>query len=242
MNAKSSKSRVVTASEGAPIRQRAKRLPAEARKEIILKEASDFFAENGFAASTRDLADRIGVRQALLYKYFPSKEALIESVFSRVIEEREASPRGALSANENLSLTVHIADVYDHMATLANGSGVRLISRAMLQDQPIGIRLAAFLKQKLFDPMLSEIRRLEGLPGIVTKPMLLAEFELIMAFHASALFFILRRDLQNMPLPKSAPLFFHVIIEAFLTGARASLRDLHAGKLPVELSEIKGAP
>ena len=66
-------------------RQRAKRLPAAERKAVILREASLFFAREGFSASTRDLADRLGVRQALLYKYFPSKDALLDAIFEEVL-------------------------------------------------------------------------------------------------------------------------------------------------------------
>ena len=75
-------------------------MPAHERRGLILKEAAVFFAENGFSASTRDLADRLGVRQALLYKYFESKEALIETVFQQAFDEKypPSSLNGASAA------------------------------------------------------------------------------------------------------------------------------------------------
>ena len=63
-----------------PIRQRAKRMVAADRKAMILDEAGRFFAKHGFSGSTRDLAEGIGIRQALLYKYFSSKDALVSDV------------------------------------------------------------------------------------------------------------------------------------------------------------------
>ena len=37
------------------------------------------FAEKGFhGASTQDIANRLGINQAALYYYFPSKEAALE--------------------------------------------------------------------------------------------------------------------------------------------------------------------
>ncbi len=232
MNAKSTRARPHPKEATAAVRQRAKRMPAEARKEVILKEASDFFALNGFAASTRDLADRIGVRQALLYKYFPSKEALIEAIFDRLIHEREASPRATLSRDGSKPLADRIADVYDHIASLAGGSGVRLLSRAILQDLPTGVKLAAFLMQKLFLPILEEIRGLEKLPSVADKPMMVGEYELIMAMHAGSLFFLLRRNLRNSPLPDNPVETFHACMESFIAGARSSVRELHAAGTP----------
>lgn len=60
--------------------QRAPRLPGAVRKTKIINEAACYFAQHGFSASTRELADAMGVRQALLYRYFANKEALVTAV------------------------------------------------------------------------------------------------------------------------------------------------------------------
>ena len=60
------------------------RLSPTARLELILREAIIFFAEHGFEAQTRDLAARIGVSQALIYRYFRSKADLTEKVYQRI--------------------------------------------------------------------------------------------------------------------------------------------------------------
>src|SRR3954452_21612872 len=69
-------------------RGRAPRLSALKRRDDIVSQAVQFFAEAGFAGTTRALAERMGVRQALIYRYFPSKDALVEAVFQRVTEGR----------------------------------------------------------------------------------------------------------------------------------------------------------
>lgn len=61
-----------------------RRLDPEARRGQILDAAVAYFAEVGFGGTTRDLARRAGVTQALLYKYFGSKAELTEAVFARV--------------------------------------------------------------------------------------------------------------------------------------------------------------
>ena len=59
-----------------------------ARREAIVSEAIIFFAEHGFEAQTRELAARIGVSQALIYRYFRTKEDLIEEVYQRIYMSR----------------------------------------------------------------------------------------------------------------------------------------------------------
>jgi AcrR family transcriptional regulator len=53
----------------------------ERRYREVLGVAATIFAEKSYAgASTRDIADRLGVRQASLYYYFPSKEAALHAI------------------------------------------------------------------------------------------------------------------------------------------------------------------
>jgi AcrR family transcriptional regulator len=53
------------------------RLPTDERRAAILNAVRDVFAERGFhGTTTRQLADAAAVSEALLFKHFPSKEAL----------------------------------------------------------------------------------------------------------------------------------------------------------------------
>jgi AcrR family transcriptional regulator len=65
-----------------------RRLSREDREARIIDAAADFFAEVGLDGRTRDLAARMGVSQALIYRYFPSKQVLIDRVFATVFAER----------------------------------------------------------------------------------------------------------------------------------------------------------
>src|SRR5208283_2297193 len=54
-----------------------RRLSAEQRKAAIVRAALPLFARQGYAeTTTKDLARAAGVSEPLLYKHFPSKEAL----------------------------------------------------------------------------------------------------------------------------------------------------------------------
>src|SRR5262249_10828243 len=53
----------------------------------IIDAAARVFAERGFhGASTQDIADVLGIRQASLYYYFPSKEGALELVCLKGVE------------------------------------------------------------------------------------------------------------------------------------------------------------
>lgn len=85
-----------------------RRLPAKERRRLILLAAIRVFARSGFHGSTtKEIAAEAGVAEALLYRYFDSKQTLfIESMrltASRMVEEIEkicdqnrANPAGAV--------------------------------------------------------------------------------------------------------------------------------------------------
>ena len=64
------------------------RLSPSMRRQHLIEEAFAYFAEVGLGGSTRELAKRMGVTQPLLYRYFPTKEGLIESVYDLIYVNR----------------------------------------------------------------------------------------------------------------------------------------------------------
>jgi AcrR family transcriptional regulator len=65
-----------------------RRLPADERRAQILREAAHLFGSHGFnGTTTRDVAARIGITEAALYRYFPSKEAM----YAAILDERMAA-------------------------------------------------------------------------------------------------------------------------------------------------------
>ncbi|HYJ33058.1 MAG TPA: helix-turn-helix domain-containing protein [Candidatus Binatia bacterium] len=92
------------------------RLKSDDRRSQILAAALDVFAELGFhGARTRDLAEKAGVSEALLFRHFPTKEDLVRAILESVgFEERIAmmeehftklSPREGLCRIAEYSLT-----------------------------------------------------------------------------------------------------------------------------------------
>src|SRR3954469_23953125 len=99
---------------------RARRRPTRRRAPEIIDAAARVFAERGFhGATTQDIADVLGIRQASLYYYFSSKEAALELVCLKGVEGFfDASKRIAAEkrgARERLSLLIrsHLSPLVD---------------------------------------------------------------------------------------------------------------------------------
>lgn len=66
------------------------RLKAADRRTSILEAAAAAFAARGLAgARTLEIAQAAGVSEALLYRHFPSKQALYEAVLDRLAEQQD---------------------------------------------------------------------------------------------------------------------------------------------------------
>jgi AcrR family transcriptional regulator len=64
------------------------RLSPKARKQELLDAAVQYFADEGFDGGTRGLAKRLGITQPLLYRYFSSKDDLVNEVYRAVYLDR----------------------------------------------------------------------------------------------------------------------------------------------------------
>ncbi|MER5499384.1 TetR family transcriptional regulator [Streptomyces sp. NPDC002561] len=71
-----------------------RRRDSAATRRRLLEAARDLFAERGYEATTvRGIAERAGVNQALLFRYFGSKQGLLTEVVARGgLEQLRATP------------------------------------------------------------------------------------------------------------------------------------------------------
>src|SRR5689334_16589662 len=102
-----------------PLRLSRRPTPRKRAPEII-EAAARVFAERGFhGATTQDIADVLGIRQASLYHYFPSKEGALEMVClyggAGFVEVAKAIAAGPGSAADRLArlIKAHLAPLID---------------------------------------------------------------------------------------------------------------------------------
>jgi AcrR family transcriptional regulator len=206
-----------------------RRLPRRERERLIVEEAVRFFAEVGFEGQTRALAQRLGVTQPLLYRYFPDKGALIERVYREVFVDQWNPDWETMLADRSRPLQDRIVAfyrAYNHMNF--SYERVRLFMFAGLKDQEIGRRYLAFVHQHVFIPIARELVAEAGLPDAEAAPEVV---ELVAGLHGAIGYFGTRRWVFCAPVPEDADAAILRLVETFVAGAQVTLRDLGASQL-----------
>jgi AcrR family transcriptional regulator len=75
-----------------------------ARGLAVLEAAVEVFAEKGLQADTmQDVADRMGVAKILIYRLYPSRQALIDALFADMLARVEAGRLRLLQPGESMT-------------------------------------------------------------------------------------------------------------------------------------------
>lgn len=171
-----------------------RRLSAAEREQQIIAGAVDFFARHGLEAQTRELAAQIGVTHALLYHYFPSKQALIERVYETVIANRWNPHWETLLDHPHLAAEDKLCRFYrEYLPAILTPEWLRVFMYSGMSDGLIPQRYFGLLREKLFPRLLREARRAHGHRGR-GKPSL-REQALLMGLHGGLIY-----QLGIMPL------------------------------------------
>lgn len=171
-----------------------RRLEAEARREQILQAAVSYFAEVGLSGSTRDLARRAGVTQALLYKYFASKAELTEAVFEHIFLGRldpqwlEEIRDRALPVRDRL--TRFYRQYTDAIFTY---EWMRIFMWAGLAGDALNRRYLGHVEARLLLPMAEEIAAARG----GRRPTM----EDMWNLHGGIVYVGIRRFIYRLPTP-----------------------------------------
>jgi AcrR family transcriptional regulator len=133
------------------------RLSAEARKLAIVKAALPLFARKGYAAATtRELARAAGVSEPLLYKHFPSKEALYLEIQNFCCHGNDPAARKALERLAELepsaSSLVYLVYYLMRVQVLGTPPG------AVEPDTRLRLMVNSFLEDGVFARLMYENR------------------------------------------------------------------------------------
>jgi AcrR family transcriptional regulator len=169
-----------------------KRLSGEARRAAIIDAARLLFAERGLDGSTREIASRLGVTQALLYRYFPSKEALVQAVYESVLGTWDAS-RATVLHDPDRPLAERVGDFYAaYLGRNGDYRGVRLFVWAALAGIDLPLRYSPDLDALVLRPVLTALRAELGLPP-APLPLPRAERDVALGMHGAVVFIGIRR-------------------------------------------------
>ena len=199
-----------------------KRMDKDEREALIVDEAVCFFAEHGFEGKTRDLAKRIGITQPLLYRYFPSKEHLIERVYDEVYVQRWNPKWEQLIRDRAQPLDVRLCRFYREYAhAVYDYVWVRIFVYSGLKGVDINDRYLAIIKDKVLEPVCRELRHEHGLPDSDDIPVTEEELELAWGLHGSFFYRAIRRFVYNIEATVVTDEAIENDVRTFLNGVPA---------------------
>jgi AcrR family transcriptional regulator len=208
---------------------RRKRLPREEREKLILEEAVRFFAEAGFEGQTRALADRLGVTQPLLYRYFPDKETLIDRVFDEVYLKRWRPEWAAQLRDRQRPLTERLIGFYQaYCAVIFKPEWVRIFMFAGLKGDKINKRYLELVHLNILEPLCAEIRAEAGVPSPEDLPLDDMEIGLAWAMHGSIFHIAVRKWIYKLPMSDDIDGLIESTVRAFMQGCGASMKHVMA--------------
>ena len=203
------------------------RMPPEQRRALILQLAIEFFAEYGLTAQTRALADACGVAQRLLYRYFPSKAALLSEVYEQaIVAPFKAVWRVRLKDRcqpWDKRLTAYYINYYNEVLTRR---WLRLFLYASLAEA----RMAPDYTQAILLEMLELIAAETAADQNIELPHDRAlQHEIAWVLHGAVSHFAIRRHIYGASQAVSPELMIAMQVRAFIDGFGAAVAEaLHA--------------
>lgn len=215
-----------------------RRMGVAERERQILDGAIGFFAENGFEGQLRDLGRSIGVTHALLYHYFPTKQALIDRVYLEVFEGRWNPAWEVQLDQPDRSPEDKLTAFYDdYVNTALTREFTRILVFSGLSDHTITDRFFSLLRQRLFPRLIRETRRFRGITSRARPSE--RELELLMGLHGGFFYITMRRWIygQGVASDKAPERFSESLVRdrvrAYLIASQAMFCEPSSRTAPV---------
>ncbi|SON56712.1 Bacterial regulatory protein, tetR family [Hartmannibacter diazotrophicus] len=207
--------------DATPARRRTRIKPEERYREFVRKAVA-LFAEVGFGAGTRELAQRLGVTQPLLYRYFPSKDDLIAAVYREIYENRWKPEWRVMLEDDAVPIRDRMIAFYeDYTATIFMPEWLRIYLFAGLRGVDINKRYMATLEREILIPIARATRRSFDVPDHV--PLHAEETELFWHLHSGIFYYGIREIVYMMEMPVDRGTMIRNSVDIFLKGAEQIL-------------------
>ncbi|KPQ07369.1 MAG: transcriptional regulator, TetR family [Rhodobacteraceae bacterium HLUCCA12] len=167
--------------------RRTTRLPPEERKQMLVQKAADFFSKEGFDAGTRVLAEQMGITQPLIYRYFDSKDDLINEVYRHVYVSQWQDSWAETLTDRTRPLRGRLLDFYAaYCPVVFNERWMRIFFFAGLKGLDINSRYIQRVADLLLTPICHEMRAELGYKTDV--PITEDELELVWLMHGTVFY------------------------------------------------------
>jgi AcrR family transcriptional regulator len=171
------------------------RLPPQERKAQFINKAIEFFSQEGFDSSTRQLAAKLNVTQPLLYRYFPSKDDLINQVYEAVYIGRWDENWDKLLRDQSKSLEERLNIFYqEYTAKVFEDKWLRIFLFSGLKGIEINKRYLKFVQENVIQVIGDQYLK-------AYKPQQLRltdrEQEIIWVTHGSLIYYGIRKHVYG---------------------------------------------
>jgi AcrR family transcriptional regulator len=194
----------------------------EDRRRQILEHAAEYFAEHGLTGQTRGLAAACGISQRLLYRYFPTKEALIDEVYRLAILGPFKAVWFAELSDRNIALETRLIRFYtDYFATIFSRKWLRLFMHASLVGVDMAPNYTSSLLLQLFEIIVGEAAHEQGVAIPANKSL---QHVIGWTLHGALSHYAIRRHLYEFPQPVPEDEVVAIHVAQFLGGFRSAVK------------------
>ena len=180
-----------------------RRLAPEARASMILDGAITFFAEHGFDGQIRDLAQALGVSQALVFTYFRTKGALLERVYDEVYLSRWSESWLVDLKDRTRPLSERLENYYNsYLEAIDEPIWIRIVLQSGLADNELTLRYVSQRVERVVKILVTEVRAELGTTLNVTDTDLR---ERVWDLQGSFIYDLIRKHVWRMPTMEDRP-------------------------------------
>lgn len=210
--------------------------PAERERQII-EGAITYFSEVGFSGQTRELSKRLGITQPLLYRYFSSKQALVERVYRTVFEGRWNPAWVSLIRDRAIPLRDRLVEFYrQYSEATYRPDWLRIYLYAGLSGPVLNQRYLKLIQKELLPAYCREVRYYCGIES-PELPVADEEIEFIWSLHGGMFYYAVRQHVYEVPMQVEFMRKVELAVDTFLAGAKTTYPALLA-----ELSSTANLP
>jgi AcrR family transcriptional regulator len=133
------------------------KVPGEkSTKEKILDAAVDLFAERGYdGVSIRDIGRAVGITEGAVYKHYPSKEAILESIFAYV--EGRIYPKAPEASIDALVDSLSVREILENIPKFMMADPhLTRVTRIMLIEMYHNEKIRNYVRRELFERPVDE--------------------------------------------------------------------------------------
>jgi AcrR family transcriptional regulator len=205
---------------------RSKRMSSAERETQIVEEAIRFFSEVGFSGKTRELSRRLGISQPLLYRYFSSKQALIDRVYDHVFLGRWDPAWVSLIRDASRPLRDRLVEFYRQYAVAVyRPDWVRIYILAGLADTGLNKRYLEFVSRELLNSICLELRLHCG-EDKRTFDVTPEEMEFVWSLHGGMFYYAVRHFIFGVKVDVDFLENTALMVDNFLLGVKNTLPTL----------------